>query len=118
VLRVDQTVVGVDGDCFAASVASVLEVPLVEVPDLRGADWWAPLFGWASQRGLVVEAWSILPNRFRGAVVMLGPGPRGRGHACVGWADGQHVRLEHDPHPSRAGLLTVWEYVTFTPRAW
>lgn len=114
-IRVDQTTFGDAGNCLAASVASVCHLSLAQVPDLRGEQWWPTLSAWLRQSGwtpVYVEALSL---DFTGYCIGLGDGPRGRRHAVV-WAGGPNGGIAHDPHPSRAGLIS-WPhgYVLFAP---
>src|SRR5260370_22421604 len=51
---VTQSLVGEEGNCFAACVASILEMSLVEVPNFCAVDngWWAAFQAWLAERGL------------------------------------------------------------------
>jgi hypothetical protein len=126
-IPVDQTKFGMPaGNCLAACVASILECPLADVPDLweaeqAGKNWLRVLNQWLADRyGL----WYFTADPRRpdsgftawwspgGHYVMGGQSPRPEctaGHACVA-KDGNIV---HDPHPSRAGLVTVEDYGFF-----
>ena len=112
---VDQTTYGDAGDCLAAAVASVFEIPLASVPDLRGGDWWATLVPWLHAYSWAAVYMPDLPYDFTGYCVGLGDGPRGRPHAVV-WRGGPDGGIAHDPHPSRGGLI-AWPhgYVLFVP---
>jgi hypothetical protein len=111
VIRVDQTRFGCpSGNCFQACMASLLELPLEEVPDFMAADpWWPAMEAWLAPRGLYPvgllcegqdsrDGW--VP---RGLHILGGRSPRG---------DFDHVVIAHgreivwDPHPSRAGLVS------------
>jgi predicted subunit of tRNA(5-methylaminomethyl-2-thiouridylate) methyltransferase len=51
---VKQTIFGLGGNCFAASIASILELPVEEVPNfmaIETADYWTPMREWLRQRG-------------------------------------------------------------------
>lgn len=115
---VDQTILGRGGDCFSACLASILEIPLDEVPhvmiedDYEGAlseflrlfDLWSLKMDVAVCRGI-----ELAPVGYH---VISGPSPRqvdGKEemwHAVVGY-NGEMV---HDPHPSRTGLReeVIW----------
>lgn len=120
---VDQTILGAGGNCFAACLASVLEIPLDQVPDVGGGHYgedeearrrWARAFfrrlnDWLAPRGLAyfeiwpqgrleeTWAWECISPRLR----WIGLGmARGLEHAVVMIGD----RLEHDPHPARRGV--------------
>lgn len=114
-IPVNQTIFGDAGNCMAASVASVFEVPLASVPDLRGEAWWPALANWLRNLGWAPLYFQALPHDFVGYCLGLGDGPRGRRHAVV-WRGGPQGGIAHDPHPSRAGLI-AWPhgYVVFAP---
>jgi hypothetical protein len=83
-------------------------------------DWWARLADWARGRGWnpvlieqndplnVVRSWYWAEA---GYYIASGPCERGSRHACV-YRDGG---LVHDPHPSRAGLLSADTWTLFAP---
>lgn len=140
---VDQIRIGVPaGQCTEASIASLLEVPLAEVPDLYDpadlsrAGTFRALLRWLTERGLVwmggplarpiPAAELALPRDLPRVAyelteggdwtqwhLLLGVNPDGIGHCCVGWGG----RLVHDPNPSRAGLVTVDEVAVLLPTA-
>lgn len=112
------------GDCFRASIASILELPCDAVPHFEhlcpdaetGEDANIMLNLWLEQFGLrffEIEAWDIAIGDFLrkwlvpcGYHTISGPSPRAASgenywHACVGYAG----EVVHDPHPSRAGLV-------------
>lgn len=107
----------VAGDCLRASLASILELPIGDVPHFvqyRGADdshlWWWALVGWCFTMGIdaryidgetVPKGWSLVDGR----------SPRGHAHVCVGF-DGEVI---FDPHPSRSGLPEIEGYVQLIP---
>ncbi len=98
---------GVEGDCFRAVLASILERPIAEVPHFAGrtklaSDFWELVYEWLEEQGY--QYWPSR-NPPAGALeyhALSGPSPRTKGgfHATVGYA-GQVV---HDPHPSRSGI--------------
>lgn len=105
------------GNCLQAVIASVLELPLDEVPhfaqvdeDTEGAvNWWAYLLAWLRDRGWRLDG-TIMPDP--GEVYLAsGPSPRGVKHIVAY----QHGRLLHDPHPSEAGLLEVQGRLVLRP---
>ena len=126
---IDQTKFGrPDGNCFAACVASVLEVDLAELDPVEAAHatwaqrwldadesdpgpphWWDALVAWSRSRGfqpLYLPEKELVPS---GYAIAGGPGPRGLLHAVV-TLNGDVV---HDPHPDRLGLLEFEDYITF-----
>ena len=115
--------IGQYGDCQRAVLASLLDLPITEVPHflaLSGnepCDYWDRLQRFCRARGF---AYLTMPAR-SGALFfgeagdvyheIAGPSPRGNDvtHAVVG-CNGQIV---FDPHPSRAGLIgdpAKWEH--------
>jgi hypothetical protein len=110
-----------NGECVRASYATILGLPIEAIPRLDpGA---AALVGqeqaereraWLASIGLgLYEIASPpdkeLPREMLYSVpqvphLMSGVSPRGYGHRCVGVGG----RVAFDPHPSRAGLTTVY----------
>lgn len=103
-IPVDQSVSSpINGNCLEACVASILEVPLAEVPDVNSnPDWLDVMAAFLASRGY---AFLYAPNQ-------PGLAPRGyhiasnTAHAVVA-LDGKIV---HCPHHSRAGLQQSIEY--------
>ena len=115
--------IGQHGDCQRAVIASLLELPITEVPHfLQDAAGDAVLYYEALQAFCRRHGFAYLTIPARSGAAFFGddgdiyheisgPSPRGNGvyHAVVG-CNGQVV---HDPHPSRAGLAgdpAAWEY--------
>lgn len=118
-----QPEIGQHGDCQRAVIASLLDLPISDVPhflqlcDGDPSDYWDRLQEFCRGHGY---AYLTMPARcgalFFGEVgdiyhEISGPSPRGNGvgHAVVG-CNGQIV---FDPHPSRAGLSgdpATWEH--------
>lgn len=99
-------------DCLSAAVASILDLPLSDVPvwwDLTGEAWIQAIANWAESHGLGFcyfnlkdrKEWPILHGHY---VVVAGSTPRSSEyfHAVVAKAeyDGKTTRLEyiHDPY--------------------
>ena len=124
--RVDQTILHSDpqrpGNCFAACVATAVGKALHEVPhfvewgqylhngqlrDDEDADrecWWAMFVGWTMALGLCPEALRSVHDADADELVFVsGLSPRGVAHQVL-YRDGE---LWHDPHPSRAGILSI-----------
>lgn len=108
------------GNCWAACIASILEVSLDEVPD--EAYFWRPgmhprkswpayyesVMRWLAERNLTlvsVNVSNVLVDWTDCWEILSGPSPRDPKilHAVVGFAG----KIAHDPHPSRAGLVEV-----------
>jgi hypothetical protein len=109
-----QTVTGTSGNCMAACLASILELPIEAVPNFCDAgpddtDYWNACRAFLRQFGLGIMTltftdraqWTQL--RVGGYQIVSGPSPRieGMHHATV-WHRGQMV---HDPHPDGTGIL-------------
>ncbi len=118
---IDQTVFTVPGgNCFSACVASLLEIPLSDVPYFMGDgppddsfDWFAPFLEWLRARGW----WAIpLPvgNGWKpeGLCILSGKSPRGNHDHCV---VARGLDIVHDPHPSRDGLMSAVDVVVLVP---
>lgn len=129
---VDQTVLSkpdenVWGNCLEACVASLLEIPIEDVPNF-GIDsgWFGRYLAFIREQGYEMPSHFHFPGGFPfgagpdlgvgvdGCFIAAGPSPRqlhfGDGaplyHAVIVDASGNVV---HDPHPSRAGVLRVEE---------
>lgn len=115
-----QTIFGSEnGNCFAACLASILELPVDEVPNFcETEDWVERTNKWLEPRGLfflavgIPEEEAVLLHLNRaGYHVIIGEGPRNCPHSVVGFAG----RMVHDPHPSGAGLERNLEYGFLIP---
>ena len=117
---VDQTTFGSPGgNCFSACVASLLEIPIEEVPYfMDGGAWFERFAEWLRPRGY----WPLCFKSSRdgwtpaGLHILSGKSPRELAnpnalHSVV--AHGGEI--EHDPHPSRAGILTRDDFVILVP---
>jgi len=114
VIPVDQTRFGSPGgNCLAACVASLLELPLADVPQLGPTTWLDDLGAWLLKRGLYPICFKIdAPWRPTGLYILAGKSPRGDFlHAVVARGD----EVVHDPHPSRAGVLSHVDVTLFVP---
>ena len=114
-IAVDQTIFGLGkGNCFAACVASIFEVPLDSLPNFCCEEGWPANFeDWLHERGLARMTVNTAGGGrvpFHAWGIATGPSPRGDFlHSCVYRGD----RMVHDPHPSRDGLLCLKEIDTF-----
>lgn len=127
--RVDQTILASDpkrqGNCVSACVATYLGVELASVPHFieqdpeatvdgsaGGIGWWWLLVGFMAGHGL----WPVELDRVEDGepgelLFVAGPSIRGVLHQVL-YRDGV---LWHDPHPSKAGLLSVVEVLAWRP---
>lgn len=111
------------GECVRASYATILGVDIERVPRfdpgaLGGEDQTVHERQWLASIGFDLIEFSTdpedeLPEEMLDEVhetmptvqhLMSGISPRGYGHRCVGIGG----RVAFDPHPSRAGLVTVY----------
>ena len=130
--KVDQTIFVGDskrlGNCVSACVATYLNVPLARVPhfiedgiawgdsaDLSsGSHWWTLWMGYMYGFGLYAVELESPSDGLPGELLFVaGPSPRGVAHQVL-YRDGV---LFHDPHPSRAGVLSISEVLAFRPFA-
>jgi hypothetical protein len=118
---VDQTTFGVPGgNCFSACVASLLGLPVDDVPYFMADDeWYGRFTAWCEPRGLYPMTFRFDgPQAFLNPDVWTPPGfyilggasPRGP-HAVVA----RRHEIVHDPHPSRDGLITIEDATVLVP---
>ncbi|WP_145987387.1 hypothetical protein [Cupriavidus taiwanensis] len=105
---------GVYGNCFTACIASLLSLPISEVPQFCNGDdddgkWCRRANEWLAQRGLAFLEFPFTgPDYWKQAGsdcfhTITGTSPRGPEtlHCVVG----RGSEIVFDPHPSRAGLV-------------
>lgn len=101
-----------NGNCYAACLASLLDLPLWMVPPFddmfgrgggiwreRSEDWLARMFGLR-----LVRINGHHPDALPEFYIANGPGKRGVHHSVIYSAGGG---LVHDPHPSGDGVMDV-----------
>lgn len=97
------------GNCQSACLASLLDLPISDVPNfaaLGPAGYWDGMQDWLAGRGLYLFETRPDPSRIPGTpedlhYIASGKSPRGLSHAVI-MCEGDIV---HDPHPSGAGLV-------------
>lgn len=106
----------VTGNCVQACVASILHVPLEEVPSFLGMesfDFWESLDAYLLSKGFQLR--ELFANSvMQGLYLASGRTERETSHMVV-MRDG---KLKHDPHPTKKGLQTiehVWVLVPLDP---
>ena len=106
------------GNCFAACIASILEVPLSTVPNFcERKNWREATNDWLTKFGLFYIDVTLPDDardemiRYCGHHVISGDGPRGLRHAVVGWQG----RMVFDPHPEGGGVSGDLEYGLLVP---
>ncbi|HWB38319.1 MAG TPA: hypothetical protein VHA75_20065 [Rugosimonospora sp.] len=109
------------GNCLQAAIASLLDLPLDDVPHFVGDDvatdgelhWWTQWRRWCADRGLVVrDGVDLEPGEY---YLGGGPSPRDpehRSHVAV-YRNGE---LIHDPYPGGTGVVEVRTRWTIRPR--
>lgn len=112
---IDQTTFGEGlGNCFSACVASILELPIDDVP-FFGADelWWTRFSEWLEARNLYAVCLKHRAGRAPvGYHILSGKSPRGEFlHSVVAKGDD----IVHDPHPSRANILDRTDCIIIVP---
>jgi hypothetical protein len=115
---VDQTILAPpDGNCFAACLASILEMPLAEVPNYKSDQWVTEFNAWLKPRGLAlltitlpegIENMSQDERRYflPGYCILAAQSPRYDCLHAVVVHDGEIV---HDPHPERHMGVKEWK---------
>lgn len=98
-----------NGNCFAACLASLLDLPLWMVPpfeDMFGrSDWHARVDEWLDRihRVRLVRTDGHETGQLHEFYIASGLSPRGVRHSVI-YTSGH---LVHDPHPSGAGIAAV-----------
>lgn len=101
------------GNCLQAVIASLLELPLDQVPHFvqdhvesdGEEDWWDSLVAFVRTQGWNPHAAHPVTDYPGQHLFVSGPSPRGKGddglwHVVI-YRNG---RMVHDPHPDRTGL--------------
>lgn len=98
---VDQTEYGKAGNCLTACVASLLDIPIAELPNHQGEDWlerWnEKLASYNAHLIEIADPEAVQP----GYSILSGLSPRGKWLHAVICLDGKMV---HDPHEDRTGI--------------
>lgn len=111
---VEQTILAPPhGDCFRACIASLLELPIEEVPNFGqeegepAGEWFQKWQRWLAPRQLILYTWDIEKGGFTppGYALLGADSPRGDWLHSVVCLDGQIV---WDPHPGRADGVGKW----------
>lgn len=123
-IPIDQTIMRgtegpVRGNCLQACVASVLELPLDDVPHFAmSPDWLLDMDRFLARFGLgvlLVRAgadWNFYADEL--PYLVAGKSPRGDWLHSVIFAGGKMI---HDPHPSREGFRGgPVDFILFIPR--
>ena len=101
---------GTKGNCFAACVASILELPIDKVipfdeyEDDEGNAWSDVAFSFFYERNLDIDI-SIKP--IAGYAIACGFSERNVLHSVVVY----NGEIVHDPHPSKSGIAEIMYYL-------
>ena len=114
-IKVYQTKFGMEGNCFNACLASILEVSIDKFPDFKDeGTWYSSYQKWLRMYHLdfvMVADWSKEQTSFLAHVFAIvgGTSPRELAHAVVYYKN----ELIHDPHPDGGGVknITDWTYI-------
>jgi len=126
--KVDQTIFGVKGNCYSACIASILEIPIKDVPTfsydngkssfINASEWLTKYFNM-----YLVSLQAEYENKFNGENLsilknldvyhlILGPARLyDTYHCCVGLKG----VIVHDPNPQRLGLDRINRYEILVP---
>jgi len=105
-----------EGNCFAACIASLLEIDIDSIPDfyqLYKNEWWLKFIEWIEPFGLTPIMLNDDPTNklpiHNCYYLVGGMSPRGIGHSVI-YLNGN---LVHDPHPNGEGLSEIWDTIIF-----
>jgi hypothetical protein len=108
-------------NCFQCSLASILDLPLEQVPHFFGSHFasedtsviWRGIHAWLAERGIALIAFDPKQeDALSWPHLVCGQSPRGDWGHCVIRSNG---KLLHDPHPSGEGLKDIWEVFILCP---
>ena len=111
--------VGERGNCFQAAVASLLELPLEEAPDIQEYDeemkWFDIFREWLNKRGLTAFGLStegnILLQGYHLIETKSTTLQNGELHVCVGY----NQKIIHDPNPNATSVGEIADYIVVMP---
>jgi hypothetical protein len=106
----------IHGNCFPSCLASILDLPLNQVPAFQdmGTKWFPALWAFLKEQacefhgtGKKEKVDTYTPG-IDGYYIVNGASPRGfiRGHSVIYKAG----KLVHDPYPDGGGLLEIWDF--------
>lgn len=113
-----------EGNCFAACIASILELSLDEVPNYsQEGEWWVKWNRWLALRGLYLIEFEVKEGKgeeyLQGFHIITGKSYSGDwNHSVVGFCG----TIVHDPNPTKRGIRSHQWYgvfvVTDPSKAW
>lgn len=114
---VDQTLLadpenGIIGNCWQAAVASLLDLPLDDVPHFAAEPNCDQAFeSWLLRRRILWVRLGLLDVPADLPCLLVGTSPRGIAHMVVA----RGLKMTHDPHPSRDGLSVTRQAWALAP---
>lgn len=101
------------GNCYAACLASILELKISDLPKFEDlppdGSWFTETQLFLNKYNLWMDVQYDIPEYYS---IAQGPSPRGKwGHAVVYFKD----KLLHDPYPGGEGITKVEEYLVIKP---
>jgi hypothetical protein len=118
-IETKQTKFGDHGNCFAACIASLFELPLDDVPDFCSLppDWWRGLQDWLKRKGLCAIEVRLEPKCLVWSegcnCILTGTSPRGRPHSVIAKTVCGGFEYVFDPHPDNTFLSGEPTHVLF-----
>jgi hypothetical protein len=115
---VEQTIIGEEGNCFAACLATLLEVSIGIVPNFLGDDWFDQYVAWLAPYNLGLFSFRVAQAYhwpwymdYAGYAILGGASPRlpGSFHAVIV----RKGEIIFDPHPKRHMGIGEHHDITF-----
>jgi hypothetical protein len=102
----------VNGNCMAACIASILELPIEIMPNYHsdGEQWYRDWQVWLAPRNMQLLTFMYGGEQPAGYSILSGKSPRHDGNHAVVALDGEII---HDPHPSGDGIEDRREWTAF-----
>lgn len=101
---------GIYGDCWAACVSTITEIPLEDLPAIndfgfeRWCEYWVAMWEYLKGKGFKLYAEEIFQFKNKDfPVIAVGKSPRGDFNHAVVWQNS----IVHDPHPDRTGIHSI-----------
>ncbi len=113
--KVMQTKFDDDGNCWPASVATMLGVSIEDVPEFdkwaieRNTSWYVLFEAWLMKEHKLFPL--IIQHHVPAIHIAAGMSPRGLSHAVIY----QGAKMIHDPHPDGGGIESLEECYVFIP---
>jgi hypothetical protein len=109
------------GNCLEACCASLLDMKIEDVPDMRDEKWFGVMWNLFQDHGYEIISCMDTDNCMSykgidGYYIVAGESPRGvhipGGHGVI-YKNG---KLVHDPHPDNTGLIDPWYGIMIEPK--